>query len=241
MITGINSLPDDLCEDETGEAPLFSQIVDGDLSQNRTVSMGSSWADYNKDGFVDLFITVGGDTNRLFKNNGDLTFTLADVIPSNEPGNGSTAIWGDYNNDGNLDLYVSNNPSGSESPEVNYLYMSDGPPNFTFTKILNDGPVIDSNYTWSSSWVDYDNDGDLDLHVPDNKHLRKDLFYENLGSADSEGKYFKSVQPDFVTDSVESTGVASWMDYDNDGDQGFISGKKRKNTSEWPGKQSFLP
>ncbi len=219
MITGINSLPDDLCEGEVTAPPIFTRIGTGDIIQNSTISMGSSWADFDKDGYVDVFISVGGDTNRLYKNNGDLTFSLVQDIPSFDIGNTGASIWGDYNNDGYPDLYVSNNPIPPAPAEPNFLYLNEGPPNYTFKKIENDAPVLDSNYTWSSSWVDYDNDGDIDLHVTENRHLAKDLFYENLGTPNSEGRYFQFNKTPFVTDSVESTGVASWMDYDNDGDQ----------------------
>lgn len=217
MITGVNSLPDDLCEVPAGPV-LFSQITEGNIVQNLTLSMGSSWADYDNDGNLDVFVTVGNNNNQLYKNNGDLTFTLINDQISNDGGNTGAAVWGDYDNDGYLDLYVSNNPIPPTPAEPNFLYHNDGPPNYTFTKITTDAPVADNNYTWTSSWVDYDNDGDLDLHVPENRHLNPDLFFENNGVPDANGHYFTKIQPSFVTGNVESTGVASWMDYDNDCD-----------------------
>lgn len=220
MVTGINSLPKDVCNEmPIEEIPLFSQISEGPMVENLTLSMSSAWADFDEDGDMDVFISVGNFNNRLYQNNGDTTFTLVDGIQSNDGGNTGSAVWGDYDNDGYLDIYASNNPSPPTAPEPNFLYKNDGPPNYTFTKITNELPAMDSNYTWSSSWVDYDNDGDLDLHVPENRHLNKDFFYENTGATGTEGDVFKAIQPEFVTDDQESTGVVSWMDYDNDGDQ----------------------
>lgn len=217
MITGVNSLPDNLCEEVAGE-PLFSQITEGNIVENLTLSMGSSWGDYDNDGDMDVLVSVGNNNNRLYQNNGDLTFSLVGGPVSNDGGSTGAAVWGDYDNDGNLDLYVSNNPIPPVPAEPNFLYHNDGPPNYTFTKITTDAPVVNSNYTWTSSWVDYDNDGDLDLHVPENRHLNPDLFFENNGTPDANGHFFTKVQPSFVTGEVESTGVASWMDYDNDCD-----------------------
>jgi len=218
MITGVNSLPNDLCVDII---PLFNRVTEGAIVENRSFSIGSSWGDYDNDGDLDVFVSEGrsSEQNKLYRNDGNLNFTLVDNAITQDAANSSSAVWGDFDNDGNLDLYVSNNATPPALPQPNFLYKNDGAPNYTFTKLTTESPAIDSNYTWSSSWVDYDNDGDLDLHVPENRHLGLDFFYENNGSPDSEGRFFTKTVIDFVTDVVESTGVVSWMDYDNDGDQ----------------------
>ncbi len=69
--------------------------------------MGAAVADYDGDGFQDVFIT-GYGKSVLYHNNGDGTFT--DVTASsgiNAPGWTTAAVWFDYNNDGRLDLFVS--------------------------------------------------------------------------------------------------------------------------------------
>ncbi len=212
--------------------PLFTQVFTGPVATNLSVNMGSSWADYNQDGFVDLLILGGIGNNQLYRNNGDGTFTLDDGIISNDGGNSSAAVWGDYDNDGDLDVYISNNPPATEPAETNFLYQNSGAPDYTFTKITEETPVIDANHTWSSSWVDYDNDGDLDLHVPENRHLGVDYFYENNGSPDDNGHYFTAITPSFVTPNPESSGVASWIDYDNDGDQDLFLIKSGRTLPE---------
>lgn len=220
MIRGINTLTDDLCVDSPVNESLFSELMEGAIVNELYVSQGSAWADYDLDGDMDVFVTVGNNmNNRLYRNDGDLNFTLVDNIVSNDGGNSSAAIWGDYNNDSYPDIYVSNNATPPLAAEANFLYRNDGPPNFGFTKIITELPATLANYTWSSSWVDFDNDGDLDLHVPENRHLTTDFFFENNGIPNTAGQYFTQIQPDFITNTVESTGVASWMDYDQDCDQ----------------------
>ncbi len=118
----------------------------------------AAWADYDNDGFVDLFVGNENAPGQLFRNKGDGTF--ADVAAAAGVATVSFtkgAAWGDYDNDGFPDLYVSN--YGQE----NFLYHNnrDG----TFTEIAKalgvEGP-ISSFPTW---FFDYDNDGCLDLFV----------------------------------------------------------------------------
>ena len=211
-------------------AQQFSQ-VSGSIVDPNNSSGGCSWADYNNDGYPDLFICNTNTDNQLFKNKGDGTFeeiTNGSIV--RDGGASNTATWGDYDNDGNIDIFISNNPTASSPPQVNFLYKNNGAPDFTFSKVFVSATQQHSNYTWSSSWVDYDNDGDLDLHMPDNKHLRLDYFYENKGNGN-----FSPINPSFVTPNVESTGVVYWIDFDHDGDQDLFmikSGRSHMNGRE---------
>jgi hypothetical protein len=78
---------------------------------DRGVCVGATWADYDNDGHLDLFVTTTRGGNVLFHNNGDGTFT--DVtreagleLPS--PRHAQTAVFFDFDNDGLLDLLVTN-------------------------------------------------------------------------------------------------------------------------------------
>src|SRR5579862_7620384 len=70
-------------------------------------AMGIAIADYDGDGFQDIFIT-GYGRSVLYHNNGDGTFTdVTQQSGIHTPGWTTAAVWFDYNNDGRLDLFVS--------------------------------------------------------------------------------------------------------------------------------------
>ncbi|MGH7972372.1 MAG: CRTAC1 family protein, partial [Limisphaerales bacterium] len=105
----------------------FTQVQQSPVTTDTGVTTGASWADYDNDGWLDLFIgDNGGGKNRLYHNNGDGTFTrvLSGPIVS-EGGTSAGGSWGDYDRDGFLDLFV---PTGvSSGPQSNnYLYHNDG-------------------------------------------------------------------------------------------------------------------
>ena len=118
----------------------------------------AAWADFDGDGWLDLFVGHEESPSALFKNRGDGTFV--DVGPG--AGVGRTAFtkgatWGDYDNDGRPDLYVSN--FGGE----NFLYHNEGSGTFKEVgKALGVEKPIMSFATW---FWDYDNDGWQDLFV----------------------------------------------------------------------------
>ncbi|MBX2821789.1 MAG: VCBS repeat-containing protein [Rhodothermaceae bacterium] len=203
------------------QAQGFTRVQAAPFSTDIQQSLGVAWGDYNDDGFLDVFIANGNTQNNLYTNNGDGTFTKeTSGAIATDRGDSRGSLWADYDNDGDLDLYVSNRGGNVPPPvtgavQANFLYQNDGPPSYTFTKITNEPVVTETNFTWSSSWVDYDNDGDLDLHMPDNLHAADDFFFTNDGTGS-----FTSTTPLFVEPgSGPSTGVASWIDFDNDGDQ----------------------
>src|SRR5574341_654076 len=127
----------------------FTRITTGDIAQDGG-ARGVSWADFDFDGDLDLFITSFGKPNAAYRNNGDGTFTrIASDAIVQEGGTSTGCSWGDYDNDFYLDLFVAN-----DSGQKNFLYHNNG--NDTFTKI-NTGAIVDEGGASSSgAWGDYD-------------------------------------------------------------------------------------
>ncbi|MEK7400143.1 MAG: CRTAC1 family protein, partial [Candidatus Poribacteria bacterium] len=109
-------------------------------------SLGASFGDFDNDGYLDLYIVNNGGANKLYRNDGDGTFT--DISAQAGVDNlalGSTAVLGDINNDGYLDIYVANTGFyNSEEGDPDVLYLNNGGTNH-WLQIQLRGTV--SNYT----------------------------------------------------------------------------------------------
>ena len=142
-----------------------------------------------------MFVSNNGIDNFLFQNNGDGTFTkITDSTIVNDGGASRGAAWGDYDNDGYLDIFVSN---GNQN---NFLYRNDGPPNYTFTKIVDGDIVNDGGFSIGCNWGDYNNDGYLDLFV--NNFGGDNFLYRNNGDA----TFTRITIGEIVSDGGFSTG-----------------------------------
>jgi hypothetical protein len=85
----------------------FTDVTERAGLKGSGYSMGIAAADYDNDGFVDLFVT-GYKSDRLYHNNGDGTFTdVNSKLPSVTAGWSTSAGWFDYDRDGRLDLFVA--------------------------------------------------------------------------------------------------------------------------------------
>ncbi len=126
----------------------------------------ASWADFNNDGWIDLFIgnehsQNNNATSQLFQNNGNGTFKDVSI----EKGVAVQAfikgcVWGDYNNDGYQDLYLS------LINYSNYLLKNGGPDNnFKFTNEANSSKTSDPKLSFPCWFFDYNQDGWDDLFV----------------------------------------------------------------------------
>jgi uncharacterized delta-60 repeat protein len=184
----------------------FERITSGSIVTDSEASFSCAWGDYNNDGFIDLFVpNFGNQNNSLYKNLGNGAFqkiTVGSIV--NDGGQSRSASWGDYNNDGFLDLYVTN------SGQKNFLYKNNG--DETFTKITNDPVVNQSNWSFSSTWTDYNNDGYIDLAVSRSTDTDSVSLFKN----NRDGSFSR-----IVDSSLIATGTSSWSisasDFDNNG------------------------
>ncbi len=203
--------------------PFFTKAANTGSLNSSTGGIASSWGDVNNDGYPDL-AKISGNQISIHINNGNGTFTRVTsghVVTSQFYQN--SMVFGDYDNDGNLDLYVSNlgpgtpiQPGEPLKPQINYLYRNTGPPGYAFVLVTNNGLDADSNMTWTSSWVDYDNDGHIDMFIPGDQG-DKDLFFKNNG----DGTFSEITGLTFLNPG-EFSAAGGWTDFDNDGDQDLL-------------------
>ena len=158
---------------------VFRAITNGTIVTEPTVSQGTSWGDYDNDGYLDLFVAnpVNGQKNFLYHNNGDGTFSKITTGPVVGDTFGACGVWADYDNDGFLDLFVAN-----RSGLLNSLFHNNG--DGTFTKISDVIPTTDPNNSFSAAWADYDNDGFPDLFVS-NVGTYNNFLYHNNGNSNN--------------------------------------------------------
>lgn len=180
--------------------------------------LGTAWADYDNDGYQDLYLAVNGE-NKLYRNRQDGTFEdVSAVAGVNDTSCSVAATWGDVNNDGWLDIYISN-----ERDERNKLYLNQG--DGTFSEISASAGVDDAHFAQGGAWADYDGDRDLDFFL-----LQDDVenrFFRNNGDLT-----FTDVAPQLSMDDPEAAYGIQWGDFDNDNDQDLFLTNCKGNTGK---------
>ena len=198
------------------------------VSLPEATSGGAVWADYDNDGWRDLYVLNHG-ANALFHNDGGIGFTdVTEIAGVGDTGKGTTAAWGDYDNDGYLDLYVTNWSCFPGCDPLNFnlhrdrLYRNSGDGTFNdrtdalvYEKTLGSG--------FAASFMDFDNDGDLDIYVVNDQKRNPigNVLWRNDG-AGCKGWCWTDVSAETGTDhTLYGMGLAVG-DYDNDSDLDFF-------------------
>lgn len=135
-------------------------FVDATTAANLTSTQSDwacAWANAANTGNPMLYVARDG-ANSLYQQQSDGSFVdIAATAGVAHPGNSQGVAWGDFNRDGWLDMYVINN--GGD----NALYQNNG--NDTFTDVAPTHGLTGNGNTRDATWVDADNDGDLDLFL----------------------------------------------------------------------------
>ncbi len=173
---------------------------------------GILWADIDNDGDQDLFVTYRLAPNRLYRNDGEMTLVdisdVCGIAQTNQRSYG--ASFGDYDKDGLLDLFVANYVLGQDYPH-NELYHNLG--GGLFEDVTSDTPmgeVVDNSF--QGHWVDFNEDGNLDLHLIQDRLCFENRFYEQVDGVFTEVANERGL--DYAINCM-STSVA---DYDRDND-----------------------
>lgn len=194
----------------------------------KTVSRGACWGDWNKDGFLDLYVGGYEDWNAgitypsaaLF-NEGGRSFKLG-WTESKYRTRGVTAC--DFDQDGDQDIYISN-----YRLQPNQLLVNDGKGAFSDQagdrNAVATSPGFDGGHSIGAAWGDFDEDGAIDLFVGNFAHVDsrgdqpKSRFLKNLGRKG--GFKFEDLGTCgvFYQESYASPAVG---DFDNDGDLDLI-------------------
>lgn len=152
-------------------------------------SIQASFFDLDNDGDLDFYLVLNGvdrpgflhkgARSKLFRNNGDMTFTdIAESAGIKHEGFGLSCTAGDINNDGWLDLYIAND---FEEPDYLYLNNKDG----TFKNITKKAMKHTALFSMGNDIADFNNDDYLDIYsvdmLPEN-HVRRNTQFETMSS-----------------------------------------------------------
>lgn len=149
---------------------LFTDVTDAcGLSRAPQVATPAAWLDIDGDGWEDLILA-----GAVFRNDEGKRFVAVKDCNLRLPTNSGNIIIGDYDKDGKLDLYVTRTgpPGGrswlddkSSDPRGNYLFRNKG--GWQFEDVTRaSGAFGGRRSTFTAAWLDADNDGWPDLHVP---------------------------------------------------------------------------
>lgn len=145
-------------------AGLTASMPNGGLDNKKfiveTTGSGVAFIDYDNDGFLDIFLVSGdGGSNRLYRNNGKGQFSdVTDAAGLHSSGWGQGVCAGDFDNDGFTDLFVT-------YWGQNRLYRNRDGKRFEDVTAQAGLAQDRTRYNTGCAFVDYDNDGRLDLVV----------------------------------------------------------------------------
>lgn len=196
--------------------------------QNHRIAKSVIWGDYNGDRWLDLYVSNLKGGNRLYRNNGDGTFTdVAKQLNVARPMRSFPSWFWDFNNDSVLDLFVSAYSAGIEhiaasaldlpvETELACLYRGDG--DGGFDEVAKQYNLVRPTAPMGSNFGDLDNDGYLDFYLgtgyPDYMEIMPNVMYRNQA-----GQSFADVTYAGGFGHLQKGHGAVFADFDNDGDQ----------------------
>ena len=219
----------DVLYHNNGDGTFADVSVAAGINDPSGKGLGVVALDYDSDGDQDLFVANDGTPNFLHQNLGDGRFANAALtkgVAHNGAGESEAGMgvdFGDYDNDGDFDLFVAN-----FSYETNTLYRNEG---VFFKDITAAAGLAEPSHRFlgfGTNFLDYDNDGDLDLYVANGHVLDKIALFQSGVEYMQEHQLFRNNGDGSYTETSSISGEwflhkqisrgAAFGDYDGDGD-----------------------
>ncbi len=192
---------------------------------------GVTWCDWNNDGWMDILVAnYGYGMNMLWKNQEGAGFVdeggnkgLARDAFGSLGGNTFGIDCGDYNNDGNLDVYLAEiaHPRYQPDSDPSRLMKNTGSEgDFVFEDMTEELGIHHDEGEIDPTWIDFDNDGDLDLFIVSlySLHFAR-LYRQEWDGTFTDITYLAGIK---AHDSVAN----NWADLDHDGDLDLIVARR---------------
>ena len=210
----------------------FSDVAKVAGVENIRYCKGGVWGDYDNDGDPDLYVSNFATENRLYRNNGDGSFTDVAISLGVEEPIPSFATWfWDYNNDGWLDLWVAGYWSDIEDVAADYLglpnsgkrmrlYKNDGAGGFI--DVTRETGLYRVHLSMAANFGDMDNDGFPDFYLGTG-YPTYDAVGPNIAYRNNEGDSFTDVTFSAGLGHLHKGHGIAFGDLDRDGDQDIFA------------------
>ncbi|MDP3736910.1 MAG: CRTAC1 family protein [Hyphomonadaceae bacterium] len=185
-------------------------------------SLSNAWGDFDNDGDIDLAVSLKSGEVRLYRNTAGAFASAGKEMGLPQSGHELRGLsWGDFDGDGDIDLL-----GGSTSPDnLTYVFRNDG--GKAFIDVAADiGLTIPGRSARQTNWIDYDNDGDLDLYS--GNRMGGNKLFNNAG-----GKFTELLGNGGPSDTRPTVG-ACWFDMERDGDLDlFLANQSGATDAMW--------